>query len=271
MHTRFALRVSAALALTLLVACGGGGDAGQGAAPGANANPGGGSAGNLQAEIDRVFPFTPNQPLDVLFACTRSNSRLSYYFGLSPNGVLDVFFETDTLQRVSFSGSYTHAGGTLRLLALNNNILPLDESSTRIAPRLGLVGEFDTPNMRCVAVAHGHDSAASTAFARYRCPTINAGAGGSEENVFEFNDSSSPFAITFRGGIFRQRDYWATFNGQPIVARGVGLYRRIGELFYADFGNQFSDHNQIKGRFAAGDAQLTVEQLEPAAGACTRR
>lgn len=250
----------------LLGACGGGGGD-----PGNNANAVGAPAGALRAEVERLFPYAPDQPMDMLFECRRANSQLLYYFGFSPNRVLDVFFETDTQQQVGFSGTYTHAGGTIRLLAPGNNILPLDESSTRIVPRLGLVGEFETASMRCVAVAHGYNGAAADAFVRYRCPTINAGPGGSEENVFEFNDSSSPFGVQFRGGVFRQRDYWATFNGQPIVARGTGIYRRSGDVFYADFGSQFSDHNLLKGRFAGGEAQLTVEQLDPAAGPCTRR
>lgn len=246
-----------------LAACGGGGDGGGG--------PNAGRSEPLQAEIDRLFPYSPNQPVDVLFVCSRSNSRLTYYFGFSPNGALDVFFETDTFQQVSFSGTYTHGNGAIRMLALNINILPLDETSTRIVPHLGMVGEFETPNMRCAAVAHGYNDPAANAFRSYGCPTINAGPGGNENNAFEFNDSSSPFPIVFRGGIFRQRDFWATGNSQPVITRGYGIYRRVGNTFYADFGSQFGDHNLLKGSFTGADQQLSVEQLEPAAGPCNRR
>lgn len=281
MHTSFfadktglrALAAVIAAAAGLLLAACGGGDAGTApvAGNGPNGPNGPNGAAALQAEIDARFPYVPDQPLDVLFVCSRTNSRLTYYFGFSPNGVLTVFFETDTYQRVSFDGTYTHANGTIRMLALNNPALPLDESSTRIVPHLGMVGEFETPNMRCGAVAHGYNDPAANVFAHYACPTIHAGAGGSEENAFEFNDSASPFGLMFRGGVFRQRDYWATFNGQAIVTRGVGIYRRVGDTFYADFGNQFGDHNLLKGSFGNGGQQLSVEQLEPGAGACARR
>lgn len=249
---------SAACLLVLLAACGGGDD-------------GGGKKPDLRAEIDRVFPYTANQPLDVLFQCGRANSRLTYYFGFSPNGTLDVFFETDTHQQVAFSGTYTHANGAIRMVALNNPALPLDETTTRIVPHLGIVGELETPAMRCGAVAHGYNDPAVETFKSYRCPAINVGAVSYDENFFEFADSSSPFNIVFRGGIFRQKDVTVSGNPQAIIARGHGIYRRSGDTFYADFGNQFADHNLLKGSFAGSDQQLVVEQLEPAAGPCTRR
>lgn len=249
-----------------LLACGGGGGGG-GGAPGTAA---------LQAEVDAVFPYVANQPLDVLFVCQRSNSQLTYYFGFSPNGVLDVFFETDTRQQVTFSGTYTHSGGAIRMLALNNNILPLDETSTRIEPRLGLVGEFETPTMRCIAQAHGANDPATESFKSFRCPAIHAGPASYEENFFEFTDNASPFNITFRGGVFRHREVTIVPqpglpSTNPLIHRGTGIFRRTGDTFYAHFGSQFPDVNLLKGSFAAGDQQLRVEQLEPAAGACTRR
>jgi hypothetical protein len=251
-------RWTLALCAALLAACGGGGG-------------GGGGTATLQAEIDRVFPYTPNQPLDVLFQCARTNSRLTYYFGFSPNGALDVFFETDTFQQVSFSGTYTHSNGVIRMVALNNNILPLDESSTRIVPHLGLVGELETANMTCGSVAHGYNDPATDAFKSYRCPAINVGAVSYHENFFEFNGSFSPFNIPFRGGIFRQRDVTVSGNPQAIITRGYGIFRRAGNTYYADFGNQFPDANLLKGSFANADQQMSVEQLEPTAGPCTRR
>jgi hypothetical protein len=248
------------------LACGGGGGGGGGAP----------NAAALQAEIDAQYPYTPNQPIDVLYICRRSNSQLTYYFGFSANGVLDVFFETDTRQQVSFSGSYTHAGGAIRMLAPNNNILPLDETSARIVPRLGLVGEFETPNMRCIAQAHGHNDPATESFKSFRCPAIHAGPASYEENFFEFSDSSSPFNVVFRGGIFRHREVTVVPqpglpSTNPLIHRGTGIFRRNGNTFYADFGSQFPDANLLKGSFAAGDQQISVDQLEPAAGPCTRR
>lgn len=262
MMNRMMARLVPVLGVVALVGCGGGGGGG---GAGAGANP------NLQAEIDAVFPYASNQPLDVLFQCGRANSRLTYYFGFSPNGTLDVFFETDTRQQVSFSGTYTHSNGAIRMLALNNNVLQLDETSTRIVPHLGMVGEIETPNMRCGAVAHGYNDPATETFKSYRCPAINLGPASYDENFFEFTDSSSPFNIVFRGGIFRQKDVNVTGNPNSIISRGNGIFRRSGNTFYADFGNQFSDHNLLKGSFANADQQVSVEQLEPSAGPCTRR
>lgn len=226
---------------------------------------------NLQAEIDRLFPYVPNQPLDMLFQCARSNSRLTYYFGFSPDGRFIVFFETDTFQQVSFGGSYTHTNGALRMAADPNPVLLLDETTTRITPHLGLPADFETPLMRCGAVAHGYNDPVTTGFKSFGCPLINRGPQSAEENAFEFDDSSSPFGVTFRGGIFRQRDVDVFLAGSPTIWRGYGIYRRVGNTFYADFGGQFPDHNLLKGSFANNDQQLSVEQLEPGRGPCNRR
>ena len=57
----------------------------------------------------------------------------------------------------------------------------------------------------------------------------------------------------------------------PTVIRGYGIYRRVGDTFYADFEPQFPDFDLLKGSFQAGDSRISVEQLQPSAGACTRR
>jgi hypothetical protein len=253
-------------ALLLIAACGGGGGGGDGG------NPGGGpSAAALQAEIDRLFPYVPNAPIDVTYVCRRSNSQLTYYVDLDANFGFTVFFETDTFQQVFFAGTYTHVNGAIRLVALNNNVLPLDETTTAIVPHLGLVGEFSTPTMQCGAVSHGYNDPAAETYKSYGCPSIRAGAASDETNAFEFSDASSPFAYQFRGGIFRQRNINVYAAANPVITRGYGVFRRVGDTFYADFGSQFGDANLLKGTFASNDTQLRVEQLEPAAGPCNRR
>lgn len=262
--TRLRLLGAMLLTGTLAAACGGGGGGGGGPAPA----PG---AAALQAEIDRLFPYAANTPIDVTYVCRRSNSQLTYYFDLDTNGSFTAFFETDTFQQVFFGGTYTFANGAIRLLALNNNVLPLDETTTAIVPHLGLVGEFSTPTMQCGAVAHGYNDPATETHKAYGCPSIRAGAASDEVNAFEFSDASSPFAYQFRGGIFRQRDVNVYAATNPVITRGYGIFRRVGDTFYADFGNQFGDANLLKGTFVNADAQLSVEQLEPAAGPCNRR
>lgn len=261
-----ALRRMTVLALISgLAACGGGGDAGAGGAAGAQ-NP-----QTLQAQIDQIFPYVANQPIDVTFACSRVNSRLNYFFDFDLNQRFTVFFETDTFQQVSFSGSYTHANGALRMVADPNPALLLDETSTRIVPHLGLLAEFHTPTMRCGAVAHGYNDPATESFKSYDCPNINVGAASSEDNAIEFTDSSNPFRVVFRGAIFRQRDIDVYLASGLTTTRGFGIFRRVGDTFYADFWNQFPDVNLLKGTFANGDTRLSVEQLQPSAGSCTRR
>lgn len=258
------LRQHLAAVLTLcLCACGGGGDGG-----GAPAAP---NAAALQAEIDRQFPFTPDQPLDVTFICSRNNSRLTYFFDFDTDLRFNVYIELDNHQQVTFAGTYTHNNGAIRMLALNNPILPLDETSTRLVPHLGLVGEFETPTMRCGAVGHGYNDPARESFKSYDCPIINAGAASDEDNAFEFTHSANPFGMVWRGSTFRQRDVNVHLASNPTVWRGYGIYRRVGNSFYADYGAQFPDFNLLKGSFAGNDQQLSVDQLQPSAGPCTRR
>jgi hypothetical protein len=260
---RLLWRSMAFMSVCLAAACGGGGDGG-----------GGGGTPNsqaLQAEIDRLFPFTPNQPFDVSFVCSRSNSNLTYYFAFNAAGRFQVGIELDNFQQVFFGGSYTHANGVVRMLADPNNILLLDETTTRIVPHLGLVGEFETPSMRCGAVGHGYNAPASETFKSFDCPLINAGPASDEDNSFEFVHSANPFGVVVPGSAFRQRDINVYQAQNPNVTRGYGIYRRVGDTVYLAFGNQFADHNLLKGSFAGADSRLSVEQLQPSAGACNRR
>jgi hypothetical protein len=249
--------------------CGGGGSGGNGGGGGGTA--GGGNQQTVQSEIDQLFPFTPNQPFDVIFVCGRNNSQLAYYFDFRSDGTFNVYITLDNGQEVSFSGTYLFTNDQIRMVALNNPILPLDETTTGIVPHLGLVGEFATPNMKCGALGHrGNDPGLET-FKSYRCPLIHIGAVSDEENAFEFVHSAIPFNRIVPGSIFRQKDVNVSGNTNPIVRRGYGIYRRVGDTFYADFANQFDDVNLLKGSFANADQQISVEQLEPSAGPCNRR
>jgi hypothetical protein len=254
-----------------LVACGGGGGGDGGGGGGVGGGGGAGLATTLQAEIDQLFPFTPNQPFDVTMVCGRSNSQLTYWFDFASNGSFTVYIRLDTGREVSFPGTYTYSNGAIRMLALNNPILPLDETSTRIVAHLGLVGEMDTPNMRCGSIGHGYNPPATETHKFYDCPNINIGAASDEDNSIEVVHGVLPTNVVVRGGIFRQRDINVYAATNPNVTRGYGIYRRVGDTFYADFGAQFPDVNLLKGRFAANDQQITVDQLQPAAGPCQRR
>lgn len=169
-----------------------------------------------------------------------------------------------------FSGSYTYQNDEIHMTS-QSFILPLDETTTNITPRMGLVGIFDTPNMLCAAYGHRYNDPSADISASYSCPYINIGPASSEVNAIEFVHSAIPFSFPVSGSIFRQKDLEVTGSINPIITRGYGIYRRLGNTFYADFGDQFDDYNLLKGSFANGDQQITVDQLEPSAGPCNIR
>jgi hypothetical protein len=264
------LRVVIAMVLVSgLSACGGGGggDGGAAAVNGAGAAPGTPNAPDLQSEMNQRFPYVANEPIDVTFFCRRVNSKLGYYFKFDLNWRFTVFFETDNYQQYSFFGGYSHANGAMRMVADPNNILALDETTTRIASRLGILAEFETPGMRCDAVGHGYNDPVTESYKSYDCPNISPTGVSIEDNSIEFTYSAKPFTGYFYGSIFRQREVGIV----PLITRGYGIYRRVGNTFYADFWNSFADVNLLKGTFLNSDSQLSVEQLKPEAGACNKR
>jgi hypothetical protein len=240
---------------------GGGGDDGGAAAAGVNNQ-------TVQAEVDRLFPYVADKAISVTFECGRFNSRLTYYFHFDLNFRFTVLFETDTYRQFSFSGSYSHANGAMRMVADPNNVLALDETTTRIYPRLGILAAFETPGMRCTAVGHGYNDPSLDSFKSYDCPNISPSGVSIEDNAIEFTYSANPFPGFYRGAVFRQREIGII---TPIITRGYGIFRRVGDTFYADFWSQFGDVNLLKGTFLNGDSQIRVEQLSPSVGPCNRR
>ena len=252
-----------------LLACSSGDGGGVGGGNNTNQTP---TAQMLQAEIDGLFPFVANVPFAVTFSCGRTNSQLTYYFDFQLNSTFQVYIELDNYQQVSFTGTYTYVGNAIRMIADPNNILMLDETTTRIVPHLGMVAEFSTPGMTCGAIGHRYNDVATDTFKSYDCPNINIQAASYEDNAFEFvHSGGNPFGFTVRGGIFRQRDIQVSGTTNPMVTRGYGIFRRTGNTFYADFGGRFADHNLLKGAFGNAEQQITVEQLQPNSGPCTRR
>lgn len=198
-----------------LLACGGGGGVGGG--NNTNQTP---PAQTLQAEIDQLFSFVANAPFDVAFSCKRINSQLIYYFNFQLDNTFQVGIELDNHAQVSFTGTYSYAGNAIRMVADPNNILALDETTTRIVPHLGMVGELYTPGMSCGAIGHRYNDAATDTFKSYDCPFINIQAASDEDNAFEFvHSGGNPFGLVVRGTIFRQRDIRVTGTTNPNVTR----------------------------------------------------
>ncbi len=261
------LQLLAIIVAACLAACGGGGgDSGPVGGGNANTHP----SQSLPDEINSLFAFTPNQPIDVTYVCGRSNSQLTYYFDFKTDLTFDVYFTTDTHQDVTFSGTYTYQNDVIHITS-QSFILPLDETTMSITPRMGLVGLFETQNMACAAYGHGYNDQNANVSASYGCPYINIGPASRDVNAIEFVHHAIPFSLAVDGSIFRQKDVEVSSSMNPIITRGYGIYRRSGDVFYADFGNQFNDHNLLKGSFSNSDQQITVDQLEPSAGPCNRR
>ncbi len=241
-----------AVLLLPLAACGGGGGGG------GDDSDAGADQQALIEEIERLFPYSPSDPIDVLYLCARVGSVLTYYFHLQPSGVFDVYSTTDTGQDFMFSGNYTMTNGQLRLTSASN-ILPLDETSTRTLTALGLLYGFETPGMSCGAYGHRYNT--RTDYGHYRCPDINQGPASSESNALEINHFSMPFNLQVAGSMFRQRDTYVSGALNPIVRRGDGIYRRDGDRWYAFFYTQFDDFEYLSGTFGNGENSVTVEQF----------
>lgn len=274
------------LLFLLLAGCLGGG---RGDAP---PNP---IPGETPADLLARFPFVEGQPIDVTYQCERVGSVLAWTFHLSPDGTLLVAFTTDTHQDYVFYGTYTHESGVIRLSMPPGPEMPfplgLDETSTVIFPELGIVAGFATPQMTCVAIGHGMNAVEPMDTVHYSCPLIRYDAATDEENAIELVHRAVPFAVTVPGSSFRQRDVWVVGADQPNFTRAYGIYRRDGDRIVvsfqvaADFARAhgaslptalspnppFADHNVLSATILDGGESLSVDQLEPESGACTRR
>ncbi len=236
-----------------LSACapGGGEDGGQGA----------GDQDALRAEIERLFPYSASEPLDVIYYCERRNSALQYYFHLQPSGRFDVYSTTDTGDDFTFDGVWELDGGALRLRSASF-ILPLDETASAPRTAMGLLHAFttDTNSMACVAYGHRQDAPGS--YGHYRCPDINIGAVSRESNALEMNHFAMPYDLQVPGSVFRQRDTYVSGRLDPLIRRGYGIYRRAGDDWYAFFpGNQFDDFAYLSGTLDNGGAGARVTQF----------
>ncbi len=251
------------LLISLISACGGGG--------GSSSGNGSQSQQILEDEINRVFPFTANQPFDVTFICAVRNSVLTHYFDFNTDSTFDVYVTDDTGQDITFSGIYDYTNNQINIISASF-LLPLNETTTGIAPFMGMVSAFSTPNLACSAYGHGYNDPVAINGASYACPYINVGPGSQEENVLEFVlPTGLPFNLPVPGSIFRQKDVWVSGAASAIITRGYGIYRRVGNTFYGAFANAFNDVNLLKGSFQNNDNELSIEQLEPTAGNCQIR
>lgn len=254
--------------LTILITVLSLGGCGQGGGGGNN------NAGlNQQALLDQVnqrFPFTPNQPFDVIYACQRLNSQLLYTFDFNSNGTFDLYSTLNNNQDIMVSGTYTYQNDEIHMLS-QNNFLPLDETSVNIESLFGLLYRFQTANMDCIAIGHRYNDPMRefSTTVNYSCPNINITQTYYDNNAIEFAHQNMPFNLTVPGSAFRQRDRNINGATQPNILRGYGIYRRAGDEFYVYFNNQFDDVNILTGSFMNGDLQISVDQLEPGAGNCS--
>lgn len=268
MHVKQKWRVLVIAIFSVLLqsACGssGGGDSEDGGDNGDQA---------LLAQIEQLFPFTPNQTFDVIYSCGRVGSTLEYIFDLKGDGSFDLTITTDVGQDIFQAGTYTYQNDQIRLQtgAPPGFILfNLDETTTQIVTAFGLVAAFQTPNMICGAIGHRENAIEFGNTVHYDCPNINIQAVSFDVNAIEFVLRTIPFNLAVPGAAFRARDRFISGNPQAIIRRGNGLYRRTGNDFYIFFApGTFDDNNVLSGEFRNGDLQISVNQLEPNRGDCS--
>lgn len=250
----------------------------------------------LRQEAGDQFSFTPNRPFGALYRCGRVGSGLEWFFLFHPDNSLQVLFTTDTWEDYVFDGTYRYESDELRLMMPAGPAMPfpqgLDERSTLIMPQFGLLAAFATPEMVCVCIGHDlNEQDPPKVQANYDCPNINFQAVSDEDNAIEFMLTHVPFAFPVPGSIFRQQDTYVQGLTDPIIRRGTGIYRQVGDRFYANFrlaadfaafaegqlplpipaDPPFEDYNLLSGRFLSGGQEIVVDQLDPSAGACSLR
>lgn len=251
----------------LLAACGGGGGGGGDDDAGDNGDAA------LLAELERIFPFTPNQPFDVIYQCERVGSALIYTLDFKSDLSFDIYTTTDAPADVGPQpGTYTYQNDEIHLQSNSAPfiLINLDETSTSITPSFGLPVAFQTPNMACLAIGHRENVTEFGSTVHYDCPNINFQAVSFDDNAIEFVHRAVPFSLAVPGSAFRARDRYVNDNPTALVRRGYGLYRRTGNDFYIVFlPGTFDDNNVLSGRFKNGDLQISVDQLEPQRGDCS--
>ncbi len=251
----------------------------------------------LFAKADRQFTFTPNQNFEALYFCLRQNSQLAWYFSFQENGNMQVLFTTDTHEDFAFEGLYTYSNDVLSLQMAGGPSMPfpngLNESSLLIMPQWGLLAAFATSEMVCICQGHNlNQQAPPKTNANYDCPNINFQAASDEDNAIEFVHRAAPFEIPVWGSIFRQRDIYVNGLTNPLITRGYGIYRQVGDEFYASFrvaedfvdfargklpyelgriASPFEDFNVLSGRIISNGQEVIIDQLKPEAGSCRLR
>lgn len=249
----------------LLIACGGGRAGGGGGNPaGADALVDGQAA--LQDEVERRFPFQPDQPLDQLFICRVAGSSLVWYLNLYPAGNLEVYAQLDNGAELLRQGLYSHADGRIAL-SINNDALVIDEVSTGVETALGMISRFVSPNLDCHTFGHRYNAQEFAGTVRFQCPDANIQAASRDVNAIEFVHAAVPFGFAVAGSAFRQRDRYVAGAVNPFIQRGYGVYRRDGDAVFLFFDlNQFDDFTYLSGRLRGGE--LVIDQATVAQGAC---
>ena len=254
-----------------------------------------------QAELfdkaNQQFAFTPNQNFEALYYCLRRNSQLAWYFSFRGDGTLQVLFTTDTHEDFSFEGNYSYTRDVLTLQMEGGPTMPfpngLNESSIVVMPQWGLIAGFATPEMVCICQGHNlNEQAPPKPTANYDCPNINFQAASDEDNAIEFVHRAVPFELPVAGSVFRQRDIYVNGLTNPLITRGYGIYRQIGNEFYATFRiaedfvafarnkvpyelgtveAPFEDFNILSGKILSNGQEVSVDQLQPEMGTCRLR
>ena len=222
----------------------------------------------IKAELDGLFPQAEQEPLRVYFSCQRRGLSFSYDYEFLGDGQLQVRLVTDTHVEMTLPGSYEYNEGVIRIDPIEG-FTHFAERSGELVTGMGMVLGFatyvnepgfspDQPEMQCAAVGHGYNDPEQEVYRHYgRCTSQRFG-DLTYDNALEFTTRVSVHGDLFvPGSIFRQREWYA---GEGIT-RGYGVYRRVGDTYYAYFARQFDDVEFLKGEFVQQDGQVRDVQL----------
>jgi len=171
-----------------IAGCGGGGGGGGGGGEAEEAQR------HLQAEIASCSVHTNSRSMSRSSAAGRTPAHV--LLRLQPGPDLQRLLHDRHLPGRDVFGHLHLHGGAITCCSDNPVIRARRDHHAPIVATWGCRARFETPNMRCGALGHGYNDAATDTFNSYGCPIINIQAVSYEENAIEFVHRS--FRTRFR-------------------------------------------------------------------------
>lgn len=187
--------------------------------------------------------------LEQNFFCYNGDDKYNFY--IKPDGSATASVRKTNQQ---FQGQYKINDGKISFS------FPQAGYSTESGPievALGLIINFDLPNLKCHAVQH---TLGQREDGYVKCPTIRWIPSVSyQKNSFEFHGT----------GMVRWRQ-WDELTGanDTLYSEAYGIYLRDGDRLYMAFGAPGKGHDKYLTAKVLQGNQVLIDQLEPEKGAC---